>query len=377
MPVRVMLIAGEASGDLHGSGVVRELRALDPGIELYGIGGENMRREGMDLIFHIRDLSFMGLAEVLKNLPTVKRVEESMRSRLESRRPDVVVLIDYPGFNLRFAKVVKRLGIPVLYYISPQVWAWHKSRVKTMRKLVDRMKVVFPFEVEIYRREGIDVEFVGHPVVEQIGTSTDRSTFCAAHGLDPARKILGLLPGSRLQEIDRILPVMAEAARRLETETGAQTAIGVAPNLGMAPIRRRLPGGWSPAFVEGATYDLMARADAVVVTSGTATLETGWFATPMVVVYKTSPLTFFVGRMLVDVPFIALANIVAGRKVVQELIQNDLTVERLVAEAGALLTDPARAAQVRADLSVIRERLGGPGASARVARDVLRLAEAA
>jgi lipid-A-disaccharide synthase len=377
MPVRVLLIAGEASGDLHGSGVVRELRALDPGIELYGIGGENMRREGMELVFHIRDLSFMGLAEVLKNLPTVRRVEESMRSQLESRRPDVVVLIDYPGFNLRFAKIVKRLRIPVLYYISPQVWAWHKSRVKMMRRLVDRMKVVFPFEVEIYRREGIDVEFVGHPVVERIGTSTDRSTFCAAHGLDPVRKILGLLPGSRLQEIDRILPVMAEAARRLETETGAQTAIGVAPNLGTAPIRRWLPGGWSPALVEDATYDLMAHADAVVVTSGTATLETGWFATPMVVVYRTSPLTFFVGRMLVDVPYIALANIVAGRKVVQELIQSELTVGRLVAEAGALLTDPARAAQVRADLSVIRERLGGPGASARVARDVLRLAEAA
>jgi lipid-A-disaccharide synthase len=377
MPVRVLLIAGEASGDLHGSGVVRELRALDPDIELYGIGGENMRREGMELVFHIRDLSFMGLAEVLKNLPTVRRVEESMRSRLESRRPDVVVLIDYPGFNLRFAKVVKRLRIPVLYYISPQVWAWHKSRVKTMRRLVDRMKVVFPFEVEIYRREGIDVEFVGHPVVEQIGTRVDRSAFCATHGLDPARKILGLLPGSRLQEIDRILPVMAEAARRLETETGAQTAIGVAPNLGTAPIRRRLPGDWSPVLVEDATYDLMAHADVVVVTSGTATLETGWFATPMVVVYKTSPLTFLAGRMLVDVPYIALANIVAGRKVVQELIQNELTVGRLVAEAGALLTDPARAARVRADLSVIRERLGGPGASARVARDVLRLAEAA
>jgi lipid-A-disaccharide synthase len=372
-----LLIAGEASGDLHGSGVVRALRGLAPGIELYGIGGEAMRREGMELVVHIRELSFMGLAEVLKNLPTVRRVERTMRGLLARRRPDVVVLIDYPGFNLRFAREVKKAGIPVLYYISPQVWAWHRGRVKTISRLVDRMKVVFPFEVEIYREAGVNVEFVGHPVVEHLRTNLDRAAFCAAHGLDPARKILGLLPGSRLQEIERILPVMARAAQRLETENGVRAAIGVAPNLGRAPLVQALPSGWSPVFIEQATYDLMAHADALIVTSGTATLESAWFATPMVVVYRTSALTFAVGRMLVDVPYIALANIVAGKKVVQELIQQDLTVERLTAETAKLLTDAALAGRVRSDLSVIRERLGGPGASARVAQEILQLAEAA
>jgi lipid-A-disaccharide synthase len=205
----------------------------------------------------------------------------------------------------------------------------------------------------------------------------DRDAFCSKFGLDPGRKILGLLPGSRLQEIEGILPVMAEAAKRLELAQGIQTAIGIAPNLGAAPVQRFLPNGWSPVLIEHGTYELMRHADAMIVTSGTATLETGWFATPMVVVYRTSALTFFVGRMLVDVPYIALANIVAGQKVVEELIQHDLTAERLAAEAGKLLADTALAAKVRTGLSVIRERLGEPGASARVARDVLRLAEAA
>jgi lipid-A-disaccharide synthase len=304
-------------------------------------------------------------------------VENTMRLLLEQRRPDVVVLIDYPGFNLRFAKTAKRIGIPVLYYISPQVWAWHKSRVKTMRKVVDRMKVVFPFEVDIYREAGVDVEFVGHPVAERIGARRDRATFFRDHGLIPGQPLLGLLPGSRLQELERILPVMAQAARRLQQNPGVQVALGVASNLGPEVVRRYLPEDWSPVLVEQGTYDLMCHADVALVTSGTATLETGWFGTPMVVVYRTSALTYVAGRLLVDVPYIALANIVAGKRVVPELIQRQLTADSLTAEARRLFTDTVYAADMRDQLSVIRRRLGEPGASARVARAVLELGEAA
>jgi lipid-A-disaccharide synthase len=374
---RVMMIAGETSGEHHGAGVVRVLRAMQPGIEVYGIGGEQMRAAGMELIHHCAELSFMGFAEVLRNLPTVFRVERDLEVLLSSRRPDVVVLIDYPGFNLRFARSVKRAGIPVLYYISPQVWAWNRGRIRRMKSLVDRMKVVFPFEVEMYRGAGIDVEFVGHPIVEHIGGTMTREQFFSGYGLDPGRKVLGLLPGSRLQEIKNILPVVSSAALALQQSGGCQVVLGLAPHLTREVVSAAMPEGLTVTVVERATYDVMKYSDAIVVTSGTATLETGWFGTPMVVVYRTSPLSFFIGRMLVDVPYIGLVNIVAGRKVAEELLQGAMTVGNIVRAVRPLLEDPVRAAVVRKDLEVIRSRLGGPGASDRVATAILSLGAAA
>ncbi len=374
MPHRVLMIAGEASGDLHASGVVRALKALQPAIEIYGVGGDRMRDEGMEVIVHIRDLAFMGFVEVLKNLATVRRVEKCLGDLLVRRRPDVAVLVDYPGFNLRFARTAARHGIPVLYYISPQVWAWHRGRVRKMKETVRSMKVVFPFEEEIYRAEGIDVEFVGHPLAERIGATSSRAEFFARFGLDPGRRLLALLPGSRLQEIRAILPVMLEAAGRLTADGAAQAAVGVAPNLGLPPLQPLLQGAPGVVAVEHATYDLMAHADAAIVTSGTATLETGWFGTPMVVVYRTSPLSYGIGRMLVDIPYIGLVNIVAGTRLVPELIQSDLTCENVVRNVAPLLHDQSAAAAMRARLGVIRQKLGGPGASAKVAEAVLALA---
>lgn len=209
---RVMMIAGEASGDLHGSGVVRELKSRLPAVDVFGVGGDRMKAEGMELVHHISGLSFMGFMEVLKNLSTINELGRKLEALLDARRPDVVVLIDYPGFNLRFAKKAKQLNIKVLYYISPQVWAWHKGRVKKMRSLVDRMKVVFPFEVEIYKNEGIDVEFVGHPLAESIGSQISRDEFFSVNGFDREKKLLALLPGSRKQEIENIFPTMLETA---------------------------------------------------------------------------------------------------------------------------------------------------------------------
>lgn len=333
-----------------------------------------MRREGMEIVHDIADLSFMGFAEVLRNLGTIRELRRELIARMETQRPDVVVLIDYPGFNLRFAREVKKRGIPLLYYISPQVWAWHGGRVKKMRGLVDRMKVVFPFEVEIYASEGIDVEFVGHPLAEQIGTTCTREEFFARNGLDPEKKLLGLFPGSRRQEVERILPVMAEAARALCAGRTLQPAIGVAPNLGPEFVGGFTGKGTGIAMVENGTYDLMAYADAAVVTSGTATLETGWFGTPMAVVYRTSPLTYAIGRLLVNVKSIGLVNIVAGKTVVPEFVQGAMTSSKIAGAIGRMLDDASVAASVRKELSVIREKLGGPGASARVARGILSLA---
>ena len=374
MPPRVLMIAGEASGDLHGSAVVRALKVLSPSVDVAGVGGDRMRREGMELVRDIADLGFMGFVEVLRNLGTIRDLKRMLIGELERRRPDVVVLIDYPGFNLRFAREAKSRGIPVLYYISPQVWAWHRGRVKKMRSLVDRMKVVFPFEVEIYRNEGIDVEFVGHPLAEHIGTSCTRAEFFRRNGLDPSEKLLGLFPGSRRQEIERILPVISRAADLLCTGRELQVAIGVAPNLGKEFVGRFTGAGSRAVMVEDGTYDLMAYADAAIVTSGTATLEAGWFGTPMAVVYRTSPLTYCIGRLLVDIRSIGLVNIVAGKSIVPEFIQGAMTAGKLSEAVGRFLDDESLAASVRRELSVIREKLGGPGASGRVARGILSLA---
>jgi lipid-A-disaccharide synthase len=374
---RVMMIAGEASGDMHAAGVVRELKRKVPAIEVFGMGGERMAQEGMDLTVHMSHMAFMGFAEVVRHLRTILRVQRALELQLDRRRPDVVLLVDYPGFNLRFAEVAHRHGIPVLYYISPQVWAWHRSRVKNMKRLVDKMHVIFPFEEPIYAAEGIPVEFVGHPLVERLAVQTTKEEFVQRHGLSCEKPLLALFPGSRTQEIERILPIMVRSAAMLHAATDLQVALGVASNLGCAAVAAYVPPSSGIRLIEHATYDLMHHADAAIVTSGTATLEAGWFGTPMVVVYKTSPLSYAIGRRLVDVQHIGLVNIVAGRSIVPELIQHECSPERLVAAMTPLLTNVAAASAMRSELSVIRERLGSGGASAKVAASILAWGAAA
>lgn len=372
-----MMIAGEASGDVHAAHVIRELKKRRPSVEVFGIGGNNMKHEGMELLFHISDLSFMGFVEVLKHLPLIRKVETQLVRAVDERKPDVLVLIDYPGFNLRFARKARRKDIRILYYVSPQVWAWNKGRIKKMKPLVDRMKVVFPFEEELYRREGINVEFVGHPLAESLKSATTREQLCARFGLDAGKKILALLPGSRMQELERIFPVMLEAALVLQQRHSLELVVGVAPSLGRGAFERFLPPTSPVLLAESATHALMQHADAAIVTSGTATLETGWYGTPLVVVYKTSPISFFIGRLLVRVSNIGLVNIVAGKTVAPELLQGDLTVENLVHAVDRILTDTGYRDSMKADLQVIRTNLGGPGASARVAEGIIELGEAA
>jgi lipid-A-disaccharide synthase len=373
MTTRVMVIAGEASGDLHGAGLVRELKALDPAVQVFGIGGDKMSAAGMELVYHVRELSFMGFLEVLKHLPLIRSVKRTLEQLLRLKRPDAVVLIDYPGFNLRFARTVKARAIPVLYYISPQVWAWHRSRVKTMKRVVDRMMVVFRFEVPIYEKEGVPVEFVGHPLLEVLSVSFSEKDFRARFGMDGQRRILALLPGSRVQEIETMLPVMLDAGKQLARLHDMELAVGVAPNLSAEFFTERfdLEG---VHLVQNATYELMQFAHFALVTSGTATLETACFGTPMCVLYKTSWPTYVIGRLLVNVRNIGLANIVAGKTVVPEFVQHDMNAKKITAEVGRLLADASSLATMRKELAALRAMLGSPGASRRVAEQVLKAA---
>jgi lipid-A-disaccharide synthase len=372
MKHRIMIIAGEASGDAHGAGVVRELLKRQPKTEIYGIGGDMMQAAGMKLLYHIREMSFMGFVEVIKHLPLIRSVEKTLEGLLTVKRPDVVVLIDYPGFNLRFARIAKRHGVKVVYYISPQVWAWKRGRVKTMKPIIDKMLVVFPFEVPIYQQRGIPVECVGHPLMEEMKPAVDRSQFCRTHGLDEKKKFIAVIPGSRKQEIRKLFPVMVQAALQVAGDT-KNVVVAVAPNLSLEEYTGIIPAETKVTFIQHATHDVMHHAEFAFVTSGTATLETACSGTPMVVVYKTSPVTYWIARLVVRINNIALVNIVAGKTVVPELIQGNVTVENLVKEANEILTNPQRMTAMKEDLAVVRRLLGGPGASAKAAEAILTI----
>jgi len=367
-----MIIAGEASGDLHGSGIVRELKRLDPKIDIYGVGGEKMEKEGMKLIYNINEFNFMGFWEVIKHIPTIKTMEYTLKQVLRFKKPDVLILIDYPGFNIRFGAIAKQFNIKIVYYISPQVWAWHKSRINKIKLFVDKMLVILPFEEKIYRSVGIDVEYVGHPIVEVLNSSLDKSAFQKRFGLNPGKKILALLPGSRPQEIDLIFPEMLSAARRINQKEEVEIVVGVASTIDENYFRTffNVKG---IHLIKGFTYDLMANADFAFVTSGTATLETACFGTPMFVVYKTSWINYLIGLMLVNIKYIGLVNIIAGRKIVPEFIQHRVNGKLLAKRALELMNDQERITEMKKNLLALKEMLGGKGASRRVAEIILKM----
>ena len=372
--MRIMIIAGELSGDMHGAGVVRELKRRNPACEIYGIGGDKMQAAGMDLIYHIRELSVMGFWEVIQHLPLLRSVERTLKALLAGRRPDVLLLIDYPGFNLRFARTARTFGIKIVYYISPQVWAWNPGRVKKMKGVIDKMLVVFPFEVDLYRKEGIDVDFVGHPLLEILTVPQAKPDFCKRYGFSAERMIIGLFPGSRKQELERNFPQMLGAARMLHDRLGVQIAVGVSSILEMEYVRSFVRNTETVRLIQHATYDVMKNSDLAFVTSGTATLETGYYQTPMIVVYKTSWLSYLIARIVVRIRTIGLVNIVAGEQIVPELIQGDVTPDRLAREGIALFRDDERRKEISALLGCIKDKLGTVGASARVADTVYSFA---
>jgi lipid-A-disaccharide synthase len=375
--MRIMIVSGEPSGDLHGSGLVRELKRKSPGCEIFGIGGDKMRAAGMDLIYHIRELSVMGFLEVIQHLPLLRSVERTLEAVVKARRPQVIVLIDYPGFNLRFARAARKLGMKIVYYISPQVWAWNPGRVKKMKGLIDKMLVVFPFEPDLYRAEGIDVEFVGHPLLDVFTEPQGRPEFCKRYGFDPGKKIVGLAPGSRKQEIERMFPVMLGAARVLHRELGVQLAVAVSSVLELDFLKSFLRDDLPVELIRDATYDVMKNSDLVLVTSGTATLETAYYGTPMIVVYKTSILTYLIVRVLIRIKNIGLVNILAGEQVVPELLQRRANAPLLARKAASLLQDSKLLNEISHRLGSVREKLGTPGASGRAAAAILSVASQA
>ena len=372
---KILIIAGEASGDLHGSSLIKELKKINSNLEVFGIGGNRMKREGMKLIFNIDKLSFMGFFEVLKNLSFVRRVMRTMVSVAETRRPHLAILIDYPGFNLRFAKRIKKLGIPVVYYISPQVWAWGGNRVKKMKNLIDRMVVIFPFEKDIYKRFNIDCEFVGHPLLEVTRTILSLEDFQKKFDIRKNNVVVGLLPGSRWQEVEKILPIMLESCELLKTRIkNLKVLLGLAPTIKKEDIENLLKAtGSQVGLVENLTYDLMKHADLLLIASGSATLECAILGTPFLVLYKTSFWTYLVAKSLISIPNIALANVVAGKRIVPEFIQKKAVPAQIAEEMYEILTDRERYKTIQNELKKVKEKLGDEGASKRAAEIVTQM----
>ncbi|MEK6613936.1 MAG: lipid-A-disaccharide synthase [Candidatus Binatota bacterium] len=367
-PKRVMIVVGEASGDLHGAHLVKALYRRDPTLEIFGVAGDGLKREGIKVIFDVDRLTGMGFAELAGNLKTIWQAYRLLRKALREERPNLLILVDFPEFNLRLARLAKKSGIPVLYYISPQVWAWRKRRTQKIARWVDRMAVVFPFEVPLYQNEGVAVSFVGHPLLDLAHSSEPRERTLTQYGLDPSRQTIAILPGSRRREVAYHLPPMLEAADRLERQLKMQFILVRATTVG----RGILDGILEKAAVkvpiaEGNTYNVLHACDLVWAASGTATLETALMLRPMVIVYRLSWLTYALARLLVRVSHIGMVNIIAGESVVPELIQSDVTADKIVAESRAILQDPELRKRIVRKLSQVREKLGSPGASERVA----------
>ncbi len=373
---RLLISCGEASGDLYAAELLRGLVRIGIGLDTFGLGGDRLQSEGARLLAHVRDLAVVGLLEVLRHLRRLRTVFRAVLDEVDRERPDAAVLVDYPDFNLRLARELKTRGIPVVYYVSPQLWAWRSGRMRTIQRSVARMLVIFPFEEPLYRAAGVPVSFVGHPLVELVHAAPDRASFLTALGLDPARPLLAVLPGSRPQEVAHNLPPLAGALRLITTRRpDVQMALAVAPGLDPAALKSPLRD-CAVTFVVDRAHPLMGSATAGIVASGTATVEAALLGLPMVVVYRLSPLTYALGRPLVRVPHFAMVNLIAERAVVKELIQRDFRPEAVAEEALRLLDDEKRRAEVTAGLADVRTRLGGVGASARAAGIVSELLEA-
>lgn len=369
-----MLSCAEASGDLYAGALTRELKALDSAIDVFGLGGPNFASAGGRLLADYRGIAVTGLTEALSKIPQSFRTLRLLAGAARADRPDALVVIDSPDFHFRLAPSIRKLGVPVVYYISPQIWAWRKGRLSAIREFADRVLVIFPFEEAIYRAGGVPVEFVGHPLVDLVATSAPRGAFLRARGLSPEAPTVALLPGSRPNEVARIFPDLATAAVRIREQVpGAQFLVARAPHLGdeLFASARGLPAS---AVVEGDTDTVLASADVVLTASGTATVQAALHDTPMVIVYRVSSLTYYLGRRLVSVDAIGMVNLIAGEKIVPELIQDAFTPEAVAREAVSMLTDGDRAARIRQGLARVRAKLGGRGASRRAAEAVINVA---
>lgn len=367
----LMIIAGEASGDLHGASLINELKNFDGGINITGIGGDKMIAAGMDVQFHIKEMAFLGFAEVVKHIPFIKRVQKTLLEKVKKENIKTVVLIDYPGFNLSIAKKLNELGVKLIYYISPQIWAWGKKRITKIKALIDKMIVVFPFEEEMYKEAGINVSYVGHPLLERISEYNflTKEELLKKYNLETGKEILLLLPGSREQEIEKIFPACIKAASMISENFNMQTVVACSGNIN-ENIFAEYKNKFKFTVVKGSTYDLLKHSKFGIIKSGTSTLESALFQLPFLVVYSTSAITYWIGRMLIELTNIALVNIVAQEKIVDELIQKDVNPQNIYTHAKSVLQNENMYSVMKYKLGEIKNKLGEPGASKKAAEIV-------
>ncbi len=372
---KILISAGEASGDIHAAAVTAAIKKIDPQAEVFGMGGDALRQAGGEVLFDIKDHGVMGFVEVLRKLPDLFKLRSDFGKVMDERKPDCLITVDYPGFNMKLAKLAHDKGIPVVSYIAPSAWAWHKSRAKKVAKIVNKVACIFPFEYDVYKEAGADVVFVGHPLVDIVKSSMSVEEAEAFAGKQAGRKLILLMPGSRLMEIEKMLPTLLASAKLIQKELPEVDF--VMPRAGTIPLKmledKIKASGVRVKITEGNNYDLFIVADLALATSGTVTLEAALCGLGSVIVYRTSPLTYFIAKMVVNIPDIGLPNIVAGKHILPELLQNDFTPEKVAQEAMALLA-PERNAQMKKDLEYVKERLGQPGAVGRVAELVLQFA---
>ncbi|MGN8071573.1 lipid-A-disaccharide synthase [Mucilaginibacter sp. 22184] len=368
--MRYYLVAGEASGDMHGANLMKALKTLDPDAEFRFFGGDLMLAEGGTLVKHYREMAYMGLVEVIVNLPAILKNIKECKQDIHDWQPDVLILIDIPGFNLKIAAYAQTIGLKVNYYISPKVWAWNQKRVLKIKKLVNHLFCILPFEVDFYKSWGMEVDYVGNPLLDAIAAFKPDPDFLQQHQLN-GKKIIALLPGSRKQEISNLLPEMIGIANRFPDH---QLVIAGAPSFKQDYYDQFL-GGKNIPVLFNTTYNLLSHAEAAVVASGTATLETALFHVPQVVVYKANPLTIAVGRMVIKVEFLSLANLIVGRGIIKELIQEDCTAARISEEVNLLINNKAYRQKVLADYNELDQRMGQPGASEKTAGLIVKYAQ--
>lgn len=367
----LLVVAGEASGDLHGARLVSELRRLEPDLGFFGLGGDELRAAGLESVAHSAEISVVGITEVLRILKRAREIFDLLLREVERRRPAAAVLIDFPDFNLRLASELKKRGVPVVYYVSPQVWAWRRGRVKTIAEVVDRMLVLFPFEVEFYQRFGVKVIHVGHPLVDevpQLPSAWERGEEVSG----PFR--LALLPGSRISEVESLLPVMLDAVKRLAEDLPVEVRLIRAPTIPRELFEEEIElSGLPVRIISEDRFAAVANSHLALCASGTATLEVGLLGTPMVMLYRLGRWTYMLARLMVRLPFVSLVNLVLGKKVIPELLQSDATPRRIAAEAEQILLDDGERERMRTGLAELRTRLGEGGASVRAAREVAAL----
>lgn len=373
---KILISAGEASGDIHAAAVTAAIKKIDSSAEVFGMGGDALRAAGGEVIFDIKDHGVMGFVEVIRKLPSIFKLRSDFDKLMDERKPDCLLVVDYPGFNMKLAKLAHDKGIPVVSYIAPSAWAWNKGRAKNVAKIVDKVACIFPFEYDVYKEAGAPVEFVGHPLLDIVHPEMEKQEAEAWAGKKPGHKLILLMPGSRLMEIEKNLSTMLAAAKLLKEQMPEVDF--VMPRAGTIPkelLEQRIKeSGLEVRITEGHNYDLFSVADLALATSGTVTLEAALCGLGSVILYKTSALTYFIAKLVVNIPDIGLPNIVAGKHILPELLQDDFTPEKVAAAAKELL-EPERNEQMKRDLAYVKERLGKPGAVGRVAELVLRIAK--